>query len=304
MVNLDQLLVQTSRTFALAIPLLPAEQRQDVTLSYLLFRVADTLEDATRWGREGRLTALSELAALLREPDQTRAGHLAAQWTADPPCEHAGYLDLITELPALLEAMSALPSSRREIILEHTLRTTMGMSSFLERSDEHGNLLLASEEDLRHYCYVVAGIVGEMLTSLFLHAAPGLSLVAATLRAGAPAFGEALQLVNIQRDAAEDARVGRFYVSDRIELGRVAKILEEDLKVAERYVRALQEAQAPRGFVAFTALPLMLARATIDRVRQEGPGAKLKRRDVADIMDRLNSDLDSAMTCSSVSDVG
>ena len=42
--TLDQLLVETSRTFALAIPLLPEPTRRTVSVAYLLFRAADTLE--------------------------------------------------------------------------------------------------------------------------------------------------------------------------------------------------------------------------------------------------------------------
>ncbi len=46
---LDDLLLKTSRTFALSIPLLPEPTRREVGIAYLLFRVADTLEDATLW---------------------------------------------------------------------------------------------------------------------------------------------------------------------------------------------------------------------------------------------------------------
>ena len=42
-------LARTSRTFALAIPALDPRLRHAVGLAYLIFRVADTLEDAARW---------------------------------------------------------------------------------------------------------------------------------------------------------------------------------------------------------------------------------------------------------------
>ena len=67
MVLLERLLVRTSRTFALAIPLLPSPPRREVTAAYLLFRIADTFEDATRWPRASRLAALSDFARLLEE---------------------------------------------------------------------------------------------------------------------------------------------------------------------------------------------------------------------------------------------
>ena len=52
---LDGLLVKTSRTFALSIPVLPEPTRREVTVAYLLFRIADTLEDSTLWSRERKL---------------------------------------------------------------------------------------------------------------------------------------------------------------------------------------------------------------------------------------------------------
>ena len=55
MADLETLLIATSRTFALAIPLLPEPLRREVTLSYLLFRVADTFEDAASWPRARRV---------------------------------------------------------------------------------------------------------------------------------------------------------------------------------------------------------------------------------------------------------
>ena len=44
---LQDQLVKTSRTFALAIPLLPQPTARQVTVAYLLFRIADTFEDAS-----------------------------------------------------------------------------------------------------------------------------------------------------------------------------------------------------------------------------------------------------------------
>src|SRR5580658_3414801 len=51
MADVDRLLLHTSRTFALAIPQLPEPLRREVGVAYLLFRIADTFEDATRWPR-------------------------------------------------------------------------------------------------------------------------------------------------------------------------------------------------------------------------------------------------------------
>ena len=65
MADLDQLLEGSSRTFALTIPLLPEPIRAQVTVAYLLFRVADTLEDSERWTLAARGEKLRAFAAVL-----------------------------------------------------------------------------------------------------------------------------------------------------------------------------------------------------------------------------------------------
>jgi phytoene/squalene synthetase len=64
MANLDDLLLKTSRTFALSIPMLPEPTRRHVGIAYLLFRVADTFEDAALWPARGasRLSTTSPAA--------------------------------------------------------------------------------------------------------------------------------------------------------------------------------------------------------------------------------------------------
>ena len=65
-----------------------------------------------------------------------------------------------------------------------------------------------------------------------------------------------------------------------------------DLKTATDYVLTLQNAGAERGLVAFIALPVQLAHATLDRVEMVGPGSKLSRPEVYAILNRLHRALD------------
>jgi farnesyl-diphosphate farnesyltransferase len=95
MADLDRLLEKSSRTFALSIPLLPPPTRREVSIAYLLFRIADTFEDATRWEPGRRIAALSELVDLLRRPSRVAAEAAARRWTENPPCEQPGYLELL-----------------------------------------------------------------------------------------------------------------------------------------------------------------------------------------------------------------
>ena len=292
MPDLEQLLLSTSRTFAMAIPYLPEPTRQEVTLSYLLFRVADTFEDAAEWPRAARVEALGRLEELLADPEPRRIAELSRFWAAAVPCTQPGYTDLLGELPAVFDALLALSPEAVELIRAHTLRTARGMAGFVERIDERGELALRDLAELQDYCYVVAGIVGELLTELFLLGSPGLAPIAPYLRGRSTAFGEGLQLVNILKDSAADAGEGRRYLPAGVERGRVLELARRNLGIAAEYVSALQERGAPRGFVSFTALPVHLAFATLDRVEQAGPGSKLTRPEVYALVRRVDEALD------------
>lgn len=290
--DLEDLLLRTSRTFALSIPRLPEPLRREVTVAYLLFRIADTFEDAAGWPTRRRLDALADFRALVEAVAASsgpidaelhgRAAALAASWTAgDLPSVHAGYLDLVGATPAVIEAHAVLAPSARATVARHTARTARGMAEFVSRHDPDGRLELEDLDDLRRYCYVVAGIVGELLTDLFVTAEPRLAPVAGTLRERAARFGEALQLVNILKDAAADAGEGRRYLPAEPGRGAVFTLARRDLGAAADYVRRLQEGGASSGLLAFTALPVELAWRTLERVERDGPGAKLARGEVA-----------------------
>jgi farnesyl-diphosphate farnesyltransferase len=291
--DLDDLLVKSSRTFALSIPLLPEPTRREVTVAYLLFRIADTFEDAARWPREERCRALEDFIRLLHDPDGEEVARLTTAWRATPPIDHAGYLELLEATPSVLEAFAALSPAARHQVRLHTERTAEGMADFVSRGTPEGSLLLTTLADLRAYCYVVAGIVGEMLTELFIIGHRSLEPMARDLRQRAAAFGEGLQLVNILKDSEADGSEGRIYVPRSVPRQTLFSLAREDLDRAAEYTTIIQEAHSPRGVVAFNALPILLARATLDHVELAGPGAKITRNEVFEIVTRLNADLDA-----------
>ncbi|MEM1202743.1 MAG: squalene/phytoene synthase family protein [Acidobacteriota bacterium] len=292
MADLDDLLLKTSRTFALSIPLLPEPTRREVTLGYLLFRIADTFEDAAEWSKERRIQALDVFCRLLDGTSTSpEARGLADTWAAEVPIDHDGYQELLKETPAVLDAFFALGDPARGLVRDHVVRTARGMADYVGRSGPDGELQLQSLDDLRHYCYIVAGIVGEMLTELFLIGRPELDPVATYLRSRARQCGEAQQLVNILKDSAFDATEGRAYLAGA-ERDSVFALARRDLETAAEYILALQRSGTERGLVAFNALPVLLAFAALDRVETEGPGAKVPRQEVYRIMEDLEGALD------------
>jgi len=291
MPSLERLLEKTSRTFALSIPVLPEPTRREVMIAYLLFRIADTFEDASHWSPERRIRALEEFGGLLMGEAEPDAADLSAAWVAEGASPHEGYRELLAATPFVLEQFFTLSAEAVGAIRPHVLRSARGMADFVARTKE-GHLELSSTAELQRYCYAVAGIVGEMLTELFLLRRGNLAPIAPRLRERASTFGEALQLVNILKDSSDDASEGRRYLPARVPKAEVFALARKDLTIAGEYILALQSAAAPRGLIEFTALPVQLAWATLERVEKRGPGSKVSRPELFLITQRLKRALD------------
>jgi farnesyl-diphosphate farnesyltransferase len=284
--NLGSLLAETSRTFALSIPLLPDGLRREVTVAYLLFRIADTIEDEVDWGTEEKIAGLELFSRWIAVPDREQADGVLALLSSGA-VEHDGYSLLMRSAGDVLRAYASLRPSARESIARHLARSAVGMAEQLRRNDA-----AAGVDGTRGYCYSVAGIVGELCTELFIGHDPHLRAVSDELMPLAPGFGEGLQLVNILRDERTDADAGRRYmpIGDR---ERLLELARRGLFKAREYIRVLEEHGADPGTVAFNALNAVLACDTLRLLHDRGVGVKLDRELVEshlrEIRDRANS---------------
>jgi farnesyl-diphosphate farnesyltransferase len=279
--DLALLLAKTSRTFALAIPLLEEPLARHVGVAYLLFRIADELEDAPLWRRDRRARALASVALWLDGQRDQEAMAWKKLVEESRPTTNEGCLELLVRADEVLGAAS------ERAVIDHARRTAVGMASFVARQDERGGLVLDDVKDLRNYCYVVAGIVGELLTHLFALTDPNVASVRDRLDADTRAFGEGLQLVNILKDAPSDSREGRVYLPRDVPRSTIVDLARSDLACAERYVRTLSDAKAPFGVIAFCDLPVRLAVATLDALDRGVP--KLPREEVMRIFKDVTS---------------
>lgn len=302
MADIHDLLVKTSRTFAPAIAELDGETRRTMTLGYLLLRISDTFEDAAVWGREQRVAALFRFAdmvtALIDGPIAAGDRSVAAQvrsWLVDPPTTHEGYLELLRATDEVLADYAALDPAARAAIGVHVRRTTLGMAYFVKRADESGEFRLHGITELRDYCYVVAGIVGEMMTEVLLLGA-SLEPIAERLRRRGPSYGEGLQLVNVLKDSATDAEEGRTFVSSVRDREHAFAVARQGLVLGGEYVNLLQRFGAPPNYQRATALPVRLALAALDRVESQGPGSKVSRSEVAEIIAAIRDDVEAGRT--------
>jgi farnesyl-diphosphate farnesyltransferase len=206
-------LPSVSRTFALNIRLLRGRFGDAVRTAYLLCRAADALEDSWPVPGAGAVRARFDLflAALNGDADALRRLAEQAASFAAP----GGDLDLVAHLPRVLGAHRALPAAEREAVREGVETLARGMCQFGARAAERapGSPYLDTEDELRAYCYVVAGCVGVMLTRLFeIEHDAGADGDRSRREALAPVVGEALQLTNIYLDWPSDIRRGRCYL--------------------------------------------------------------------------------------------
>jgi farnesyl-diphosphate farnesyltransferase len=201
-----------SRTFALTIPQLPGTLCRVVSNAYLLCRIIDTIEDER--GLSGTrknyfcqkfLRALN--GAKNAELFSQQLG--AALSNQTPAAEH----ELIRHVRRVIQITRSFPEPQREALQHCACTMAKGMAQFQLRNEKHG---LQSLEDLDQYCYYVAGVVGQMLTSLFCFHSPEIAKNHDALMGLAISFGQGLQMTNILKDVWEDYRIGACWLPREI----------------------------------------------------------------------------------------
>jgi farnesyl-diphosphate farnesyltransferase len=169
------------------------------------------------------------------------------------------------------ELESQLAASPDRDLIEKVWRTIQDGQRFDQERFSRGASPL-SEEELDRYTYLVAGCVGEFWTRICARRLPGFATrPVEEISALGVNFGKGLQLVNILRDRQADRQLGRVYVPDERLSGTLA-LARRHLQDAERYAGAVK---ILRLRVA-TALPLLLARETLDLVEQRPDAARVK----------------------------
>jgi len=285
-VLVDELLQGTSRTFALAIPLLKGERRRQIGLSYLLFRVADSIEDAAEADVPTKVRLLLGLREILAEGevacDQIELSRvndfaeIRKLWPADLATHK-----LLSELPRLLSMLNSIALPASAVIRTSLSGTIDGMTRFMDASQlSCVQIKIETLSDLQSYCYVVAGIVGEMLTDLFVSEHAVSDEIAGNLRSLSVGFGECLQLTNILKDADRDVVDGRVFIPAGISRDVVIGLAFRAADLAQQYICLLKEHDFPDDIVAFCRFLWMLAEGTLNRLRACNGTDKLTREEV------------------------
>jgi farnesyl-diphosphate farnesyltransferase len=270
-------LLGVSRTYALVVPMLPAPLDEAVGIAYLLMRIVDTIEDDPELSQAERGELFAQLEAGLGG-DEAAARELARP-LGELPAEQA----LMRAAPEVLRRVAALEPAYREAVRTCARTMATGVQRLMARANERGEAYPAVHDlrELREYCYYVAGDVGEMLCDMMSHYLQRPQW--RERRGQAVELGTGLQLVNILKDALQDARHGRRYlpITGRDEAD-AARIIAEALGEARRCLRigvdyVLGLPGRPTGLRSFCGLPIVWGGLTLAEGERGAAAAKIGR---------------------------
>jgi len=297
--HLPEMLRAVSRTFAVSIERLPPKLREAVTISYLLLRVSDYLEDNEVMVTQDKVELLRLWVRALNGemPLITFTKEIAHLDPSDPE------VYLAQHASQLLEALHQFPQEIQEIITRHVIQSSLGMA----RWQEHGPIV-NTEEEMDDYMHEVAGRVGYLLTDLFGWYKPAILNKEALMQPLARHFGLALQTVNIIRGLRKDYERGWVFVPrtfyEPLGLTRDSLFAQENTDRALQVINLLADKaerhlqlgleyiiNIPQNYHRirlFCILPLFFAKKTLSLSRNNIhvilKGVKITRADVMTII--------------------
>lgn len=208
-----RVLPRVSRTFALGIDLLRGPLRDTICISYLICRILDTIEDTTSLPAEERAALLERAGRELPDPERwENCCRIIGTPFSGKDFESPDH-DLCRHSARVLEAFHDFPGPVREAVTGPVREMADGMAKTVRRELTEGGLRMETIEDLKQYCYYVAGTVGIMLTNLFSRDRDSISgEIETELHRYGVDFGLGLQLTNIIKGVTDDISRGVSYL--------------------------------------------------------------------------------------------
>ncbi|MEW6608791.1 MAG: squalene/phytoene synthase family protein [bacterium] len=304
-----EMLPKVSRTFALNIVKLKGKTCEAVTISYLLFRIADTFEDNLFLKGDEKIKALEQIRWIF-EGDKGLNERLDLYESLKFQWKQSSYeKELVENGDKVLKCYFDLPPIYRSIIDPLISESVEGMAKFQKRKLDSSLKIyqLQDLKDLEEYCYYVAGIVGIMLTRIF-SLKKSISKIKTQLEKYQVQFGLALQLTNILKDWQKDLNRGWCYLPSAItnkwqinledsistnqQIGIIKDIIPWILTYfdsALRYIEIIPETE--RSIRLFCIIPFVLAYNTLIYLFKNED--KVPRKKVSEILEISNYFADS-----------
>jgi phytoene/squalene synthetase len=262
---------RVSRSFAFCIQKLESPLREWVSLSYLLCRALDTVEDSLWSSSELRSEQYEAFESFIKGP-AFKASEVQAWGALFPSNIPDGEKELIQDAHLLFSELHSMPRAVRQSMQDTVLRMSAGMRHY---SSPDNSLRLSNLFEVNRYCYFVAGIVGELLTRLVLQYRKEDDFLSEDLIKNAFHFGLFLQKVNLLKDQIQDEKENRFLVPDR-EL--LLASLRENARGSIAYLTSIPKEE--KGFRVFCAWSLFLGAASLPWIAQsfeQKDGTKIPR---------------------------
>jgi farnesyl-diphosphate farnesyltransferase len=256
------MLKKTSRTFYIPISYLDLGLKEAVTSAYLCMRAIDEIED------HDELTGQLKVELLLGIHEAFQSPHIIE----DTQKLLAPYREILPAVTMQLDEWVLLcPSTGAPIVYRYIAKMALQMAEWVQNGWN-----IHTEEDLDRYTYSVAGMVGEMLSELWLwHDGTQSDLTKAV------AFGRGLQAVNILRNREEDLKRSVDFFPDGWGYKEMQQYTRRNLQLADSYIADLKDGPA----LKFCKIPLALAHATVNLIA--AGGSKLTRDAVLKIVNRV-----------------
>ncbi len=198
-----EMLPQVSRSFALCIKILPNPLNEQMMLSYLIYRILDTIEDSKAPLRTKKKLFDQYLRLLSgRKIDEDQANKCAVDFIAK--LDYTYEKELLQETAIVTRAYFAQGAKARKYILKWGKVMANGMYEFQKKKIE-------TFDDQNKYSYYVAGVIGHLFNDLLYLNRIITFKLRRKLARYAVKFGLALQKVNILRDIAHDLQANRHY---------------------------------------------------------------------------------------------
>jgi farnesyl-diphosphate farnesyltransferase len=165
-----------------------------------LCRLADTIEDDVCLSNEQKSEFHRRFVAVVcgQEPAEPFAEELLPLLS---PTVLTSERALVAATAKVIRVTASFSAPERAALTRCVSTMCAGMPEFQRRKSLRG---LENMEEMGDYCYVVAGVVGEMLTELFCVHCPELNSRRDHLIRLATSFGQGLQMTNILKDIWED----------------------------------------------------------------------------------------------------
>lgn len=274
-------LQKVSRTFALTIPMLRKELGDVISNAYLHFRIIDTVEDEIIDDDSDKIDLLRTMGSFYQGDSQDLGELDGLKERILKLINHdqsrAEYRLIGDYIRLCKRTIGYGPDVYKDIFRCASIMSN-GMASSIERGQNR------SQNDVDHYCYFVAGVVGQLLARFFSAGIKDPEKAREVFYLSV-SFGEGLQLVNILKDRFTDKNRGSYFlpydgqdIDDDEVVDKYVRICMGHLDNAVRLISLLGKKQG--DIRLFCLINVAMAYATLYKIYRHRMPPKINRHQV------------------------